>query len=57
MQYSICQDLYECVDNKNNIIKTIKGWNKGIYFTKDVFRKEERDWKMVYLARKGWYII
>lgn len=53
LHYSITRDIYECFDNKNNVLKALKGWNNGLYYCQDIFRKEEKDWKMVYLARKG----
>jgi peptide-N4-(N-acetyl-beta-glucosaminyl)asparagine amidase len=31
----------------------IDGWENGTFRVKSVFRKEEKDWKMTYLARTG----
>lgn len=31
----------------------ISGWQNGVNAVKGVFRKEEKDWNMVYLSREG----
>lgn len=34
-----------------NISNQIQNWESCHYLSSNIFRKEERDWKMVYLAR------
>lgn len=34
-------------------LEEIEGWENGTFHMKSVFRKEEKDWKMAYLARTG----
>lgn len=34
-------------------VERVKGWGTGAYATENMFRKEEKDWKTVYLCRKG----
>jgi peptide-N4-(N-acetyl-beta-glucosaminyl)asparagine amidase len=34
-------------------MEVIEGWENGTFQVKSVFRKEEKDWKMAYLARIG----
>ncbi|XP_067001285.2 peptide-N(4)-(N-acetyl-beta-glucosaminyl)asparagine amidase isoform X2 [Anabrus simplex] len=45
--YSAAQDKYIRVSSKEEV----KCWQNGVYQTSGVFRKEEKDWKTVYLAR------
>lgn len=51
LRYSSSVDQYEYITTKNKIVKN--GWKSGIFEQEQVFRKEEKDWKMTYLARKG----
>lgn len=51
LRYSSALDQYEYATAKNKVLK--KGWMLGIFEQEGVFRKEEKDWKMAYLARKG----
>uniref|UniRef100_A0A0K2T0P7 Peptide-N(4)-(N-acetyl-beta-glucosaminyl)asparagine amidase n=2 Tax=Lepeophtheirus salmonis TaxID=72036 RepID=A0A0K2T0P7_LEPSM len=44
--YNVIEDTY--IRGKERIV----GWRNGLSEMKDLFRKEERDWNMVYLARK-----
>ncbi|XP_029155333.1 peptide-N(4)-(N-acetyl-beta-glucosaminyl)asparagine amidase [Nylanderia fulva] len=51
LQYNIVKDMYH-VHNDGTILEQISGWQEGINIMDGgVFRKEEHDWKMVYLAR------
>ncbi|KAG5876480.1 hypothetical protein JTB14_028954 [Gonioctena quinquepunctata] len=51
LRYSSVLDKYEYLSG-GKVLKTITGWHKGAFKHSGVFRKEEKDWKMVYLARK-----
>lgn len=51
LRYSASLNKYEFLSNGNVISR--KGWSEGTFEQLGVFRKEERDWKMVYLARRG----
>jgi peptide-N4-(N-acetyl-beta-glucosaminyl)asparagine amidase len=48
--YDCARDVY-FMGNSSNEVKI--GWKNGIFREENVFRKEEKDWKMVYLARRG----
>ena len=48
LMYSCAKNEYNRVSNDNE--KTA-GWKSCVFDSKHVFRKEETDWKMVYLAR------
>ena len=46
ISYDIIRDEYT---RKN---ETIKNWSSFTFHNENIFKKEEPDWKMVYLARK-----
>ena len=55
ISYDICKDVYI---RKSNGDQESKGWASMASEVENLFKKEELDWKMVYLARKGnFYII
>ncbi|XP_069675699.1 peptide-N(4)-(N-acetyl-beta-glucosaminyl)asparagine amidase isoform X4 [Periplaneta americana] len=49
VQYSCVLDRYVRVFGQEEIA----GWQNGAFLVNSVFRKEEKDWKMAYLARRG----
>lgn len=49
LNYDANLDAY--VTRRDN--KVVNGWQNGAFFHEDMFRKEEHDWKMAYLATKG----
>ncbi|ERL88783.1 hypothetical protein D910_06165 [Dendroctonus ponderosae] len=50
LKYCAAEDEYRLF-NGPTLERTVKVWAKGCYHIEHVFRKEEKDWKMVYLAR------
>ena len=50
ISYDICKDVYV---RKSNGDQESKGWASMASEVENLFKKEELDWKMVYLARKG----
>uniref|UniRef100_A0AAR5PYV4 Peptide-N(4)-(N-acetyl-beta-glucosaminyl)asparagine amidase n=2 Tax=Dendroctonus ponderosae TaxID=77166 RepID=A0AAR5PYV4_DENPD len=50
LKYCAAEDEYRLF-NGPTLERTVKVWAKGCYHIDHVFRKEEKDWKMVYLAR------
>ncbi|KRT86133.1 hypothetical protein AMK59_821, partial [Oryctes borbonicus] len=51
VRYFAALNRYE-ISSGTKTTSTLEGWHKGASEVEGVFRKEERDWKMVYLARK-----
>lgn len=56
LRYSPSLDKYKFTSG-DKTLKEIDSWSKGAHEHFKIFRKEEKDWKMVYLARKGYYFI
>ena len=50
LSYNISKDVYI---RKSDGDKKVSGWSNMAFGFENLFRKEELDWKMVYLARKG----
>lgn len=50
LSYSSAKDEYQ-VQGK----RILKNWVSGLYQMNSIIRKEEKDWKMTYLARAGSY--
>ena len=48
ISYDIIRDEY----TRKNVNETIKNWSAFTFNNENIFKKEEQDWKMVYLARK-----
>ena len=48
LEYSCVKDEYLRASDSENVVT---GWRSLVYEAMSVFRKEEHDWKMVYLAR------
>ncbi|XP_026145753.1 peptide-N(4)-(N-acetyl-beta-glucosaminyl)asparagine amidase-like [Carassius auratus] len=46
--YNVSKNSYFRLSNGQ---ETIPGWQRGAWRTENIFRKEENDWQMVYLAR------
>jgi len=49
--YDSVQDEYILGRSKESYRR---GWNGGLFELENISRKEEKDWRMVYLARNGW---
>uniref|UniRef100_A0A8C6H8L5 Peptide-N(4)-(N-acetyl-beta-glucosaminyl)asparagine amidase n=1 Tax=Mus spicilegus TaxID=10103 RepID=A0A8C6H8L5_MUSSI len=49
LRYDIVRDRYIRVSDNNT---NISGWENGVWKMESIFRKVEKDWNMVYLARK-----
>ncbi|XP_077300714.1 N-glycanase Pngl [Arctopsyche grandis] len=51
IKYRTSTNTYEIALLDGTTVKSKKSWENAIYEMKDIFRKEETDWKMTYLAR------
>jgi len=49
IKFSAAQNIYV----REITGESIKGWASGVKSASNITRKEERDWKMGYLARTG----
>lgn len=52
IKYSATLNRYEYTSG-NKKIKELHNWNEGAHEHSQIFRKVEKDWNMVYLARIG----
>lgn len=52
IRYSASINRYEYISS-NRKIKELVQWHEGAHEHSQIFRKEEKDWNMVYLARMG----
>ena len=52
LEYDVVKDEY-----LRDGVKVLDSWVKGLKSCSDIFRKEEHDWNMVYLARTGTFLI
>jgi len=50
-EYNVVSDEYKRVSSANDATRQ---WQNGASEFQNVARKEEKDWKMIYLARQGW---
>jgi len=50
-EYNVVSDEYKRVSSANDATRQ---WQNGASEFQNVARKEEKDWKMIYLARLGW---
>ncbi|XP_017893264.1 peptide-N(4)-(N-acetyl-beta-glucosaminyl)asparagine amidase [Ceratina calcarata] len=52
LRYSIVKDAYKVTNIDSEVLMDMSGWQNGVYEVEGgMRRKEEHDWKMVYLSR------
>jgi len=50
------QLLFDCASNSyfvRDSQQKVHGWQNGVFHKENIFRKEEKDWNMAYICRKG----
>lgn len=52
VKYSCAKDLY-IRDSFTNDVRNLVQLKSGLFSSKNVFRKHEKDWRMFYVARTG----
>lgn len=56
-RYSSALNRYELSPENNSKPNDVQGWENGVFEITGIFRKQEKDWKMVYLCRTGEYTL
>lgn len=53
LTYCAARDRYRLRTASGRLLQELRGWAAGLYRIDNVFRMEEKDWKMVYWARQA----